>query len=89
MQENNTLAIFEAGISLRGEMEKLQQVIQPTIGIFTNIGSAHDEGFASIEEKINEKSKLFEGCKTIIYCREHQLIHEELKDHPAKKIKRV
>ncbi|MCI5083775.1 MAG: Mur ligase family protein, partial [Saprospiraceae bacterium] len=53
------LAIFEAGISRKGEMEKLQAIIQPTIGIFTNIGSAHDEGFSDRIEKVREKIRLF------------------------------
>ena len=45
MGTHHQLGIFEAGISKPGEMENLEKVIQPTIGIFTNIGSAHDEGF--------------------------------------------
>jgi alanine racemase len=68
LQSQHQLAIFEAGISTTGEMEKLQNVIQPTIGIFTSIGAAHDEGFASREEKIREKWKLFDGCLKVI-CR--------------------
>ncbi|HXD79477.1 MAG TPA: bifunctional UDP-N-acetylmuramoyl-tripeptide:D-alanyl-D-alanine ligase/alanine racemase, partial [Puia sp.] len=60
------LAIFEAGISRRGEMEKLRAVIQPTIGIFTNIGEAHSEGFASRGEKMEEKLKLFSGAEIVI-----------------------
>ena len=67
MNEENNLAIFEAGISRAGEMEKLAAVIRPTIGILTNIGEAHKEGFESIEEKISEKLKLFEGVELFIY----------------------
>lgn len=59
MNEQNTLAIFEAGISQPGEMEKLEKIIQPTIGVLTNIGEAHSEGFNSKEQKENEKRKLF------------------------------
>jgi alanine racemase len=59
MQEKNTLAIFEAGISRPGEMEKLEQIIQPTIGVLTNIGEAHSEGFESITQKETEKRILF------------------------------
>ena len=55
MTGQHSLGIFEAGISKPGEMENLFQVIRPTIGIFTNIGSAHDEGFGSRKEKILEK----------------------------------
>lgn len=71
MSAQHNLAIFEAGISKPGEMEHLQSIIQPTIGLFTNIGSAHDEGFSSREEKIKEKLKLFEGCNTLIYCSDY------------------
>ncbi len=59
MNEKNTLGIFEAGISRPGEMEKLERIIQPTIGVLTNIGEAHSEGFISEEEKEAEKRKLF------------------------------
>ncbi len=62
------MALFEAGISKPGEMEKLQKLIQPNIGIFTNIGDAHQENFASFEEKLKEKLKLFEHAHAII-CR--------------------
>ena len=67
MEKENELAIFEAGISTVGEMENLQKIIQPSIGILTNIGSAHDAGFSSAEEKIKEKLKLFEDCTAVIY----------------------
>lgn len=59
MNKQHTLAIFEAGISRPGEMEKLQKIIQPTIGVLTNIGEAHSEGFSSLHEKETEKKKLF------------------------------
>lgn len=61
------IGIFEAGISKVGEMENLEHIIQPTIGIFTNIGDAHQTNFTCIEQKIEEKLKLFAHCKTIIY----------------------
>jgi len=70
MNEQHTLGIFEAGISTIGEMLQLEQVIQPTLGIFTNIGEAHSEGFKNGMEKINEKLKLFAHCKKLIYCKE-------------------
>lgn len=66
MEQNHNLAIFEAGISLPGEMSKLVRIIQPEIGILTNIGDAHDEGFSSRLEKIQEKLKLFEQAERII-----------------------
>lgn len=59
MNSSHSLAIFEAGISEKGEMEKLANIIQPTIGVLTNIGEAHNEGFANLEEKLNEKLRLF------------------------------
>jgi Alr-MurF fusion protein len=67
MNEDHDLAIFEAGVSRTGEMDALAEVIRPTIGILTNIGEAHNEGFASKEEKIREKLRLFEGCELLIY----------------------
>ena len=66
MNADNNLAIFEAGISMPGEMEKLESVIQPTTGILTNIGSAHDENFISAAQKTEEKCKLFKHCETVI-----------------------
>lgn len=62
MNKQHTLAIFEAGISRPGEMEKLQKIIQPTIGVLTNIGEAHSEGFTSLQEKETEKKKLFKDA---------------------------
>jgi len=66
INEKHNLGIFEAGISQMHEMEKLQKIIQPTIGILTNIGSAHDEGFSSVAEKIKEKLKLFISVNVLI-----------------------
>lgn len=66
INEKHNLGIFEAGISTKNEMERLQMIIQPNIGILTNIGSAHDEGFADIGEKIKEKLKLFSNVSTLI-----------------------
>jgi Alr-MurF fusion protein len=65
---SHTLAIFEAGISCTGEMKQLEKVIKPTIGVFTNIGQAHDEGFGNRVQKINEKLKLFIHAKHLIFC---------------------
>lgn len=68
IEEEHELAIFEAGISHPGEMEKLGNIILPDIGILTNIGHAHSENFASRKEQIQEKIKLFEFSEKIIYC---------------------
>lgn len=62
----HTLGIFEAGISQRGEMEHLQKIIRPTIGVLTNIGEAHSEGYTSGEEKLREKLLLFQGAQIVI-----------------------
>jgi UDP-N-acetylmuramyl pentapeptide synthase len=70
----HTLAIFEAGISKPGEMERLARIIAPDIGIFTNIGEAHQEGFPDIETKIREKLQLFKDCKTLVYCVDNELV---------------
>jgi alanine racemase len=61
------LGIFEAAISTRHEMKKLTDIIQPQVGILTHIGSAHDEGFSSRNEKISEKLQLFNNCELLIY----------------------
>lgn len=66
LNQHHTLGIFEAGISQLNEMSKLQQVIEPTIGVLTSIGSAHDEGFVDINEKFKEKLKLFKGCEVVV-----------------------
>ena len=84
MSDEHTLAIFEAGISKPGEMEDLGSLIDPEIGIITNIGPAHDEYFTSWEQKLREKMWLFVMSKIIIYNGDDELIdriaHEFL-DH--------
>ncbi|MGZ3837688.1 MAG: bifunctional UDP-N-acetylmuramoyl-tripeptide:D-alanyl-D-alanine ligase/alanine racemase [Flavisolibacter sp.] len=66
MKEEHELGIFEAGISTRGEMARLERIIRPTIGLLTNIGEAHDAGFTSREEKIKEKALLFPHAEVVI-----------------------
>ncbi len=80
MNKHHKLGIFEAGISTTDEMTNLQKVIQPTIGIFTNVGSAHDEGFADKSESIAEKLILFKSCDQLIYCKDHEAIHQQVKN---------
>ncbi|MBV2247043.1 MAG: bifunctional UDP-N-acetylmuramoyl-tripeptide:D-alanyl-D-alanine ligase/alanine racemase [Lentimicrobium sp.] len=72
------LGIFEAGISEPGEMERLEPIIRPTLGVFTNIGHAHDQFFNTQTQKINEKLKLFKRAELLIYCRDHQEIHQQI-----------
>lgn len=66
LSRQHTLGIFEAGISQPSEMDQLEKIIQPTIGVLTNIGEAHDAGFSSHEEKLNEKLRLFAHADTVI-----------------------
>ncbi len=66
MAEPHTLAIFEAGISQPGEMTNLEKIIQPTIGVLTNIGEAHSEGFSSLQQKLAEKLQLFTNSEVLI-----------------------
>jgi alanine racemase len=75
LHAGHTLGVFEAGISEPGEMEKLAAVIQPTLGIFTNLGTAHDAGFTSPAAKVEEKMKLFAGVDILFYCLDHELVH--------------
>lgn len=65
MNAENDLGIFEAGISERNEMDALRKIIQPTIGILTNIGDAHDKGFESRKQKLQEKLRLFQHSKIV------------------------
>ena len=80
MQPHHELAIFEAGISRPEEMEKLHQVMQPTVGIFTNIGTAHDEGFETLHQKIEEKSKLFLNAEMVIVCSDYPEVVKVLRN---------
>ncbi|WP_081867821.1 alanine racemase [Hymenobacter sp. IS2118] len=76
LPERHTLGIFEAGISEVGEMARLATVIQPTEGIFTTLGTAHDAGFASAQEKLLEKLQLFQGPRfqRLFYCHDQELV---------------
>ncbi len=75
-KEGDEIGLFEAGISQKGEMGNLQKIIQPSLGVFTNIGQAHSENFTSLEEKVREKMKLFSETETLIYCKDHRVIHD-------------
>ena len=74
MNEHTELGIFEAGISEMGEMEMLEPIIQPTIGVLTNIGGAHQENFSSLQDKCMEKLQLFKNCDVVIYNGDNELI---------------
>ncbi len=88
INEWHTLGVFEAGISKPGEMVRLEEVIQPTIGIFTNIGTAHDEGFENRRQKIAEKARLFAHCEAVVYCADHAEIHQYLSENLPPEVKR-
>lgn len=79
LNKTHELGIFEAGISQPGEMEKLESIIQPDVGIFTNIGEAHSANFKHTQEKVEEKMKLFKHVKMLIYCRDYKNIDHALK----------
>jgi alanine racemase len=78
INKNHDMAIFEAGISQPDEMQYLQPIIDPDIGIFTNIGEAHNENFLNQYQKIGEKLKLFTKSKALIYCSDHNELQEVL-----------
>ncbi len=78
INEGNDLGIFEAGISKPNEMKLLSTIIQPTIGLITNIGQAHDENFENQKQKADEKLKLFLNSEVIIYCKDYLLLQEEI-----------
>lgn len=82
MNEENDLAIFEAGISKPREMQQLEKIIRPTIGLVTNIGQAHDENFENQKEKVAEKLQLFKRAEMLVYCKDYLGIHEELTTNP-------
>ena len=86
LNDKTEMGIFEAGVSVKGEMEHLACIIRPTMGIFTNIGTAHDAGFQDADEKIREKCELFRESSQIIYRRDHQKVHRVLSEIFPEKI---
>jgi Alr-MurF fusion protein len=79
MNESYNLAIFEAGISLPNEMEKLEQIIQPNIGLISNIRDPHQENFKDFNLKAEEKLKLFKNSEIIVYSADHEIIDQKIK----------
>ena len=85
IEEDDELALIEAGISKKHEMRFLERMIKPQIGIFTNLGDAHSSGFPSMEDKLEEKIQLFMDSGTIICCKDHELVYQALtKKYPGK-----
>jgi len=76
LDDNATLGIFEAGISMPDEMDHLEPIIHPTIGILTKIGEAHQENFTSLQQKCLEKMRLFLNCNVVIYDEDNPIIRE-------------
>ena len=76
MNSTHQLGIFEAGISKPDEMAALQKIIMPTIGIFTNIGQAHEENFINFTQKVGEKLNLFTKVETLVYCMDYYEIQQ-------------
>lgn len=85
LEDHHEIGLFEAGISGENEMLHLAEIIQPSIGIFTNIGEAHSAGFDSLESKLEEKLLLFDSCQTIIYRQDDLQVHEKIKSTYADK----
>jgi alanine racemase len=76
LDEDSQIGLFEAGVSIPGEMARLEPIISPTIGVITNIGDAHQENFQTLKQKCLEKLELFVGCEVVI-CEEEDTLIEE------------
>ena len=74
LSDQTQVGLFEAGISEPGEMDALHDIIQPTIGVLTSLGAAHQENFRSLEEKCMEKLQLFKGAKVIAYNSDDDIV---------------
>ncbi len=86
LDDTAELAVFEAGISMRGEMQNITPIIEPTIGVITNIGAAHQENFKSKKEKLQEKIKLFKNAESIVYNSGSHLVKSEIETVYSNKI---
>ena len=80
LDERSRIGVFEAGISQPGEMQALRAILQPTIGVMTNIGPAHQENFSTIQEKCHEKLLLFKDAKVLIYNADEPVVAESVHD---------
>ena len=84
LNENTQVGVFEAGISQPGEMMALRDIIQPTIGVFTTLGTAHQENFPSLEAKCHEKIKLFHDTEAIVYSADNEVMAQCLSQYDYK-----
>ncbi len=80
LEPSTGLGIFEAGVSRIGEMDALEHVIRPNIGVFTCINGEHDEGFSSMHQKCMEKVRLFRNCRHVIYCADDRHIRDAVEE---------
>ena len=80
INETHQYGVFEAGISMVGEMERLEKIIKPDVVILTNLRSAHDEGFSSRSEKLDEKLKLGKNARVLIYNRDNEMVHARVNE---------
>jgi alanine racemase len=84
LRPDTQLGIFEAGISMPGEMVTLEPMIRPDTGILTTIGGAHQENFESLEAKIREKLVLFKSCSTLIFNTDNELVRQQINESMLK-----
>ena len=84
LNEQTQVGLFEAGISMPGEMLALRDIIQPTIAVLTNIGDAHQENFTSMEAKCEEKLKLFHDAQVAVYCEDDAVVSACVDRHELK-----
>lgn len=76
LDEKSELGIFEAGVSMPDEMEHLEPIIKPTIGVLTKIGEAHQENFTSLQQKVMEKLELFVNCDVFIFEEDNEIVSQ-------------
>ena len=84
LDEHSQVGVFEAGISQPGEMQALRAIVQPTIGVMTNIGPAHQENFATLEEKCHEKLELMRDAELLVCCADDEVTRSCLEAAPPK-----
>ncbi len=84
LSEQTQVGVFEAGISKPREMQALRDIIQPTIGVLTNLGSAHQENFTSMAAKCKEKLTLFHDTKAVVYCMDDELVSRCMSEYAYK-----
>ena len=80
LDEMTEVGLFEAGISEPGEMRALRHIIQPTMAVITSVGTAHQENFSSVEDKVREKLQLMHDARQVVYCADDELLDRMVKD---------